>query len=340
MSFKNKFKAKIKRLLAKEESSDLLGITLRQKSLAFCVLSPDKPIRCDETNIVDSHANTLKSISSAHDVKGQTHLVLSAQQAQIVQVDKPNIPEEELNNALKWQIKDLVSVTPDNMLLDYFNGPNLAGVEKLHVVCASLSDVKTLTEPLLKEPFTLRSIITEEFAFANLVENTADAKLLVCQQPNEEIVIIIVKEGKIFFYRRLRGFCRIASKSNAELEMGIIDNLSLEIQRSTDYFERQLKQAPIKSIEVLVPMENEGFLARKLSENTNVAVNLFSLPEGFEEYRENAVAIGAIYPAYREFNPSTTSNEPVLGEVLSVNDEIADDKDKKVIIDKDVPTHG
>ncbi|MDG1751908.1 MAG: hypothetical protein P8I03_09650 [Thalassotalea sp.] len=69
--------------------------------------------------------------------------------------------------------------------------------------------------------------------------------------------------------------------------------MSLEIQRSTDYFERQLKQAPIRSIEVLVPMANEAFLARKLAENTNVPVNLFTMPEGYSQQREYAACIGA-----------------------------------------------
>ena len=75
--------------------------------------------------------------------------------------------------------------------------------------------------------------------------------------------------------------------------MGAIDSLSLEIQRSIDYFERQLKQAPIKSIQVLVPMENEGYLARKLAENASSEVHLFTMPEGCEEHRAFAAAIGA-----------------------------------------------
>ena len=75
--------------------------------------------------------------------------------------------------------------------------------------------------------------------------------------------------------------------------MGIIDSLSLEIQRSTDYFERQLKQAPIKAIEILIPVKTEGFLARKLAENTNVEVKLFAMPTTLEALRGSAVAIGA-----------------------------------------------
>lgn len=342
MPFKTKINTKIKKLFAKEKSKDLLGIALCQKSLALCAIAPKNVMRCDATNIVDNHHNTLKSLPSSHEAKGQTYLVLSPQQAQIVQVDKPNVPEEELLSALKWQIKDLVSVAPDNMLLDYYDGPNLSGVEKINVVCASLSDIKTLINPLLKPPFSLCSIITEEFAFSQLVESTSDAALLVCQQLNEEIFIIIVKEGKVFFHRRLRGFSQIAMKSEAELGMGLIDNLSLEIQRSTDYFERQLKQAPIKSIEVIVPIKNESFLARKLSENTNVAVNLLILPSGFQAFRENAASIGAVMPAYRELNPVVNKEFSIKEELVAKQEPLIQDqpKNSNVMNNKDVPTNG
>jgi len=126
--------------------------------------------------------------------------------------------------------------------------------------------------------------------------------LLVCQQPNEEINLLIVKNGQLFFSRRLRGFAQIAHKTEDELTMGVIDALSLEIQRSTDYFERQLKQAPIKAIEILLPVEQEAFLARKLAENTNVEVKLFAMPTSLESLRGSAVAVGATQLNFMEPN--------------------------------------
>lgn len=152
------------------------------------------------------------------------------------------------------------------------------------------------------ENLTIASITTEEFAFASLLPIQQDAVLLVCQQPNEEINLLIVKNGQLFFSRRLRGFAQIATKTEDELSMGVTDALSLEIQRSTDYFERQLKQAPIKAIEILLPVEQEAFLARKLSENTNVEVKLFAMATSLENFRGSAVAVGATQLNYMEPN--------------------------------------
>jgi MSHA biogenesis protein MshI len=285
---------RIQSIFSKPKSSDLIGIALRQHSIAFFV-KKDRESSCDSVEVKSlSVVNTLKKLVSENASQGQCHLVLSNLHSQIVQVDRPKVPDTEINAALKWQIKDLVNIAPDNMVLDYFDGPMLSGgVEKINVVCTAKDDLVELVTNLNTDTLKVESITTEEFAFASLLPIQQDAVLLVCQQPDEEINLLIIKNGQLFFSRRLRGFSQIAKKSVDELTMGLIDSLSLEIQRSTDYFERQLKQAPVKTIEILVPIQNEAFLARKLAENTNLEVKLFTMPSLLESERENAVAIAA-----------------------------------------------
>jgi len=293
---------RISQFFSSPESNDLLGIGLRQQSISYCALPENGEHHCD--NFIVDNGDYPAAISSLYDkskLVGQCHVILSAKQNQIVQVDKPNVPADEINAALKWQVKDLVTISPEDMILDYFDGPTLAGgTEKVNVICASKKELSTYVDQLNKNNLTIKSISTEEFAFTSLLPVQDDACLMVCQQPDEEMLLLVVKQGKLYFQRRLRGMAQIAQKSEDELVMTTIDALSVEIQRSTDYFERQLKQAPIRSIEVLVPMENEAFLARKLSENTNIPVNIFSLSEKFANQREYAVCIGATMLANME----------------------------------------
>ena len=294
---------RIKNVFSKAKSADLVGVALRQQSISYFVKKPNGN-KCESIE-TKAHpiTKTLQYVVDNKSLSGQCYLVLSNAHSQIVQVEKPSVPDAEMNAALKWQIKDLVSIAPDNMVLDYFDGPTLSGGhEKINVVCAAKNDVIELITTLADDELNLVSITTEEFAFASLLPIQEDAVLLVCQQPNEEVNLLIVKNGQLFFSRRLRGFAQIANKSEDELSMGIIDSLSLEIQRSTDYFERQLKQAPIKAIEILIPVKTEGFLARKLAENTNVEVKLFTMPTTLEALRGSAVAIGATQLNFMEPN--------------------------------------
>jgi MSHA biogenesis protein MshI len=296
----------INNFFSKNEPDQLVGLSLQQESISLCSLPSLVATSSEENTTVlggifqhkkvnqldYSHAITALQTELAF--TGKCHVVLSAQQSQIVQVDKPNVPSAEINAALKWQVKDLVSISPDNMVLDYFNGPLLAGgKEKINVVCAPIDELKKIVAATNKEEAEVASITTVEFAFANLLTTHSDACLLVCQQPNEEIVLLIVKQGKLYFHRRLRGFRQIANKTEDELSMTVIDNLALEVQRSSDFFERQLKQAPIKKIQVLLPIDNESFLARKLAENSHIPVTLLALPEGYQQHRSHAAAIGA-----------------------------------------------
>ncbi|MCO4800315.1 MAG: hypothetical protein KC484_13965 [Colwelliaceae bacterium] len=286
---------RINQLFSSPEPTGSLGVCLQQQTLTFCTVDESQSVEFHRSNFVDNqYSHVLSEFKDKINLMGQCHIVLSAKQNQLVQVDKPKVPDNEINAALKWQIKDLVSIAPEDMIVDYYDGPTMAGgVEKINVVCATKSELVTLVEEFNKEHCNIKTITVEEFAFTSLCPIEDEARLIVCQQPNEEVLLIIVKNGELYFQRRLRGMATIAMKSEDELSMGIIDSLSLEIQRSTDYFERQQKQAPIRSIEVLVPMANEAFLARKLAENTNVAVNLFNMPEGFSEYREYAACVGA-----------------------------------------------
>ncbi|MCI2282830.1 hypothetical protein L3081_04695 [Colwellia sp. MSW7] len=146
------------------------------------------------------------------------------------------------------------------------------------MVCSPLNELKQIVNAANAGNMEVVSITIAEFAFANLLPIQNDACLLVCQQPNEEVVLLIIKQGKLYFHRRLHGFSQIANKSEDELTMTVIDSFALEIQRSSDYFERQLKQAPIKDIKVLLPIKTESFFARKLAENSHLPVSLLTLP--------------------------------------------------------------
>ncbi|QOL26739.1 hypothetical protein LP316_05420 [Thalassotalea sp. LPB0316] len=281
-------------MFSKNQSTHQLGVSLTKKGVAYCHIAERNIQDAQRLKLVgDDVVKSLNVLSSSLGLSGECRLILAPSQYHMVQIERPNVSEDEINQALKWQVKELVNIPPDDMIVDYFDGPELIGsAPKLNVVVAAKSELSSYVNELHQEDITISAISTEEFAFAQLLPPQDDAHLLLVQQPDEELVILIVKQGQMFFHRRLRGFSEIAQKSQDELAFGIIDSISLEIQRSTDYFERQLKQAPIKTIKVLIPNENESFIARKLSENTNVAVELFTLPEPFVNYREYAVTLG------------------------------------------------
>ena len=298
---------RLSQLFSKPESKPQLGVAIGCSSINICYLDEKNKISYQEmvlelnstpklaTDALNKKVvNSLMKLSTEYKFSGNCQIVLPSSHYQLVQVDKPNVPMNEVVAALKWQVRELVSIAVDDMIVDYFDGPTLAGVNaKVNVVCVSKFFLKAIVDSINKNALNLSIISTEVFAFVSLVPKQKDAILLVCQQPNEEIVLLIIKNGVLYFHRRLRGFSQISQQSQQELAMGTVDNLSLEIQRSTDYFERHLKQSPIICIEVIVPMDNEQFLLEKLALNTDISVRLLALPEPHQGQRKYATAIGA-----------------------------------------------
>ena len=272
-------KTKLAALFGQSNATSHLGIAFRKDALSYVVHTKDAPMELNQIPVQNNHyAQVLSSLPQSALINTKVSLVLGAHQYQMVQVDKPNIPDDELLAALKWQVKDLITIEPTDLIVDYFTGPVLAGgMEKINVICAKKSELASYVEFFDDAGAKLDSIITEEFAFAHLIEISEQPKLLLCQQANEEVLILIVKDGNIYFNRRLRGFAQLGNKSPEELDFGAIDSLSLEIQRSMDYFERQLKQPPIKEVNLVLPIKTEQYLANKLAENTTAQVNVLPI---------------------------------------------------------------
>lgn len=298
MSLTRKFSA----LFNKSQSVGKLAIALSQSSIAVCFSSSSsQELRFAKITISANQpiAPNVEKLLTEHDCTGECQLMLSATHYHTVQIDKPDVPDNDLIAALPWLIKDLVPVAPEDMVLDYYISPVQAiSANKINVVCTSLANLKPITDTLYEQGLLVKGITTVEFAFANLLGVSEDAKLLLCQQSGEELIILIVKEGKIFFHRQLRGFSQIGTKTREELGFGVIDSLSLEIQRSIDYFERQLKQAPIKQIHVLLPVRDEQSIIDLLGQNTHLPVKSLTLDNTSEEAR----AMAACYGAYAELN--------------------------------------
>lgn len=189
--------------------------------------------------------------------RAQVVIVLPAHLYQIVQMDKPNLSVEEIKQSLPWTVKDLVTIPAESIIADFIENPiKQGGQEKISVFAAN----KTLLMPIInavhKSKAELELITCEEFVLTGLLEVDTAAHLIVYQHEGQEPSIQIVRDGCLLFSRRLRGFSRLPTMSIEDLSMGLLDSFSLELQRSIDFFESQLKQPPLKSLQLYLPSEH------------------------------------------------------------------------------------
>jgi MSHA biogenesis protein MshI len=179
-------------------------------------------------------------------------LIIPPAMYQIIQLEKPAIAEQELVAALPWQIKDLTDIDLGEMVLDYIDLPAAPGQpDKINVVVSIKSELQELVALVSRDKLNLQRILIEEWLIHELVDYADHAALVLMHQPDQDVLLQVIRQGQLQFSRRLRGFNRLHQYSESELQQGVFDNLLLEIQRSMDYIESQLKLPPVRSIHLL-----------------------------------------------------------------------------------------
>ncbi|RVT45963.1 MSHA biogenesis protein MshI [Rheinheimera sediminis] len=214
-------------------------------------------------------SNAFKAVAAKLPTDCQCTLVIPPERYMVVQIDKPAVPDEEISLALPWTIKDLVTLPDDDMVLDYLDLPlqnQLQGI-KVNVVVSSKSWLADLVALFVANKLQLVSIQPEEWLARNLLPAKEQAQMLVSHQPGQDLTVQILQQGNLCFSRRLRGFNRLDQFSLEELQLGPFDNLLLELQRSIDYFEGQLKQAPVKEIALLFARSDQDDVVQLFVQN-------------------------------------------------------------------------
>lgn len=198
-------------------------------------------------------------------------LLLASGPYQLLVADKPNVAPEELPQALLWSVKDMVTLPVPQIHLDYFESPLPSG--KINVVVVEKDKLINMVQAIHAHGLSIAGISIEELAMTNLFVDDNQARLVVSHYSGHDLLLTVVKQGQLYMQRRVRGFMQLDKAEVDELNYGLADNLSLEIQRSMDYFESQLRQAPVASIELLIDGAADA-LAKLVSTNFNQAVNV------------------------------------------------------------------
>ncbi|WP_152537628.1 hypothetical protein [Catenovulum agarivorans] len=230
----------------------------------------DQPLESNENwhNCIKQLLETSPLIKQA-----SLNIVLPGSQYQLFVADKPDVTEDELASAIKYAAADYINVPLDDVVTEYFDIPvQQHGQNKINLVVANKRFVQMVIKECNQKCNLLNRITIDELAYEDLFLSDNDASLLVVHHPDEQLLLQIVKEGKIYFFRRVRGYDKIDTFAELEIKHGAADGLSLEIQRSLDYFESQLRQPPVKRIYISIQNKHEKQLIDQIGENFDVPV--------------------------------------------------------------------
>lgn len=267
----------LKQKFRKKSGFHAIGVAVSLDSVTFCALKKqgDEISLVLEETVNFSHwgAHLAKWVNK-HDLAGTpAYLAFSIHWYQILQIDRPAVEASEITAALSWSVKELTG-SDKEMAIEYTDLPvPLAGNTRINVFALPKDDVARVSEALFNAGLVLEQITVEELATSELVPVQPDPVLTLVQEAGEEICLNIIKDGQLYFSRRLKGFENLGSFSEDELNMGIGESLSVQIQRSMDFYESQLRQAPVRRIMMRLDTPHRNALASQIEQVVSASVN-------------------------------------------------------------------
>ncbi|RJY15117.1 MSHA biogenesis protein MshI [Parashewanella spongiae] len=265
---------------AKSKRSKSIGIYVAKASLWLHTKNDNsdntQSSKSFEIPFTDNDWDKAFSVIASHFSNAQLFITLGVGRYQLIQTDKPQVPDSEMTQALQWSIKDLVNLPPANVHLDYFHSP-VDNSGKINVVALEHNEMKRLAIAAKKSGLTIRGVSIEELVLSNMPplgsSTHSQSRLIICHQSGGDLLLAVIKNNELHLQRRVRGFHALNAMSKDDLTYGGAENISLEIQRSMDFYESQLRQAPIHAIDILVENVAEH-LVPLLGKNFSQPINI------------------------------------------------------------------
>ncbi|MDD0842160.1 MSHA biogenesis protein MshI [Pseudomonas sp. Gutcm_11s] len=200
------------------------------------------------------------------------NLVLHPATYQMLLLDAPDVAAEELRDAMRWRVKDQIAEPLEQMVVDAFRLPEDAYRGRSRMAyCAVLAKARmqALGDLVEQAGLHLHSIDITALAFRNLglLAGAENMNVALLRLRSSEGVICVQSGADLYMVRRIeQGLDRAGDDYGA---------VTLEIQRSLDYFESQLGKGYINRL-LLLPTKRDGAAALQAL-STGLAVKLQGL---------------------------------------------------------------
>lgn len=234
------------------------------------------------------HAETLLGKYSRLSLKhASVTLLLGTDLYESVQVDRPALDPAEISGSLKYTLSDLVSFSAEEIIADYYEFPEQpSGQDKLVAVAANKNFLMPWVELFNEHDLSLTDIAITELALPRLADTQSHAELTLYQNPAGNYIAQINTPKGLMFTRLLRGVTDVSKYTESEIEAGALEPLATELQRSVDYFESHLRQAPISRIILAVEHMTPEALEKSLAELLAVECTRYQYPLWSADLRE------------------------------------------------------
>ncbi len=218
-----------------------------------------------------THEDILRAVVKKHKLqKSICHAVLQPAQYNLLQVEAPDVPPEELKSAVRWRIKDIIDFHIDDAVIDVFEVPQQRNqrMKLLYVVVSKKSHIENHAQLLTAAGVTLDVIDIPELVLRNVGTLLAGKRARVSSSTlylgGSGGKILICKSGVLMISRsidvateKLAGAPEYAGTDSLPDEvLDELDTIVLELQRSMDYYDSNWTGSQV-DLTLVLPMEHD-----------------------------------------------------------------------------------
>ena len=215
--------------------------------------------------------------------------------------DAPELPENELADAMRWRIKDVVDFDINEAVVDVFSFPNQDGKREnqpVYVVAAKHAALEKRTQLMEEADINLEVIDIPELALRNvasLAHPQSRGVALLSFAPHYGL-ITLTQQDVLYMSRTLN--VGLQELREAKERASLLERIVLEVQRSLDYYVSHLHQAPVEKLLVTALTDDFPGIGQYFSEQLGMPVEILHL--------ENLAQWNSLPPADMEMRFVTT----------------------------------
>lgn len=251
-------------------SATRLRVVVQPRALHFPDGYSDKLAKQVAIDSGDWQKTLLTTLKQAHISNVTLDVVLNSNLYQTYQIDKPNVPQEELSLTLPFLLKELISEKVTDIVADAMPLPTS---NKLQAYVVTKKLVLGLVQQLSELDITLGRVLVEDDLWGRISQE-GERFILLQRSQGCSYKISAYVDNRCVFQRTIRG---VASPLVGVATSGLqLDGIALELQRSIDYLSSQLRGANLHRMQVCCDEENNLELAKELDERLSVKVSPFA----------------------------------------------------------------
>jgi len=281
----------------KKRQAGRLGIEISPVGIAIATIKPGIEVgkeacEChfiEGTDLAENGRALKKYISDTDSQDLPTNIVLHPSMYKLFYIQRPDVDEVDLSDAVKWQLKDQVDCPLSEVVVDCFSLPDDAfsgSNNMVYAVVAEKSVVEEATRAALDATVDVKSVEICELAMRNIVNmleaDMEGAGAALLHMRNSDGTINLSQGGNLYLTRQLESGLTMLEMADEASQEEMLDELLLEIQRSLDYYDSQLHKGSIRNVMLGPTRLDSALVGDHLKDRLGMDITILDLNELFE----------------------------------------------------------